>query len=367
LNSTYAYQSGTVSPSNDNIKYGTLSRETVCTENLTPFKKLLATRGKDGLSSLLNPLELYKNFHSMGLFFEKKKEKDGRIRYELIQTISTIFDLKYLMNINDIYYNDWRLSKIFKRNLEKKSSISSKSKIYIINEYFDEKDFEIKQKFLKEKNVYEVIEYENDIEMKWLNKKKINNRYRSLSKIKAHRYVTNENRIELIIKNQAKEEVKLRYYDLIPSQFIIHFHTIKIFLNHEEMELKFLKNLKMIPSNEKSPSLVEFEIVLPINSSFKYSFYFEKMFLKISDHPPDANRGFDISSSMIFFNDSNIIDNSFYFKKYFDSNSCYYTDSLLIMLPTPDFSMPYNVITLSSTVISLFIGSSINALTNRDK
>jgi hypothetical protein len=39
-----------------------------------------------------------------------------------------------------------------------------------------------------------------------------------------------------------------------------------------------------------------------------------------------------------------------------------YTDTLLVSLPTPDFSMPYNVITLTCTVIALFFGSIFNLL-----
>lgn len=39
-----------------------------------------------------------------------------------------------------------------------------------------------------------------------------------------------------------------------------------------------------------------------------------------------------------------------------------YTDTLLVSLPTPDFSMPYNVITLTCTIIALFFGSIFNLL-----
>lgn len=41
------------------------------------------------------------------------------------------------------------------------------------------------------------------------------------------------------------------------------------------------------------------------------------------------------------------------------------TTSLLLSLPTPDFSMPYNVIILSSTVIALAFGSVFNLLVRR--
>ncbi len=47
--SSSSHGTGPVSDSilfGDNFRYGTLSNEIVCTENLTPFKSLLPTRGK---------------------------------------------------------------------------------------------------------------------------------------------------------------------------------------------------------------------------------------------------------------------------------------------------------------------------------
>lgn len=41
------------------------------------------------------------------------------------------------------------------------------------------------------------------------------------------------------------------------------------------------------------------------------------------------------------------------------------TTSLLLSLPTPDFSMPYNVIILTSTVMALAFGSIFNLLVRR--
>jgi hypothetical protein len=43
----------------------------------------------------------------------------------------------------------------------------------------------------------------------------------------------------------------------------------------------------------------------------------------------------------------------------------FYTEPSLLHLPTPDFSMPYNVITLTCTVIALFFGSAFNLLTRQ--
>lgn len=42
-----------------------------------------------------------------------------------------------------------------------------------------------------------------------------------------------------------------------------------------------------------------------------------------------------------------------------------YTEVLLVPLTTPDFSMPYNVITFTCTVLALYFGSLLNILRRR--
>lgn len=42
-----------------------------------------------------------------------------------------------------------------------------------------------------------------------------------------------------------------------------------------------------------------------------------------------------------------------------------YSPDLLVPLAVPDFSMPYNVICLTSTVLAVYVGSTLNALLRR--
>lgn len=43
----------------------------------------------------------------------------------------------------------------------------------------------------------------------------------------------------------------------------------------------------------------------------------------------------------------------------------FYTESLLIAIPVPDFSMPFNVITLSCTLLAFFFGTMLNFLVKK--
>jgi len=57
------------------LRYGALPREVVCTENLTPWAKLLPCRLKTGLASLINPVHIAKSiFRSLTLNVSTKAE-----------------------------------------------------------------------------------------------------------------------------------------------------------------------------------------------------------------------------------------------------------------------------------------------------
>ncbi|KAK7845629.1 gpi transamidase component pig-t [Quercus suber] len=59
---TYSAHEWGFHPSSGSLRYGTLPREAVCTENLTPWLKLLPCRDKAGLSALLDRPSIYRGF-----------------------------------------------------------------------------------------------------------------------------------------------------------------------------------------------------------------------------------------------------------------------------------------------------------------
>ena len=100
--------------------------------------------------------------------------------------------------------------------------------------------------------------------------------------------------------------------------------------------------------------MLEMALSIPADSSFVLSYDFEKTILRYTEYPPDPNRGFEIPPAVV---------------KVVEARNPlpYYvrTTSLLLYLPTPDFSMPYNVIILTSTVVALGFGSIFNLLVRR--
>lgn len=161
--------------------------------------------------------------------------------------------------------------------------------------------------------------------------------------------------------------------------------------------IEVIKKMFYQPAVDRTrPAVLELAMTLPPKSLIKFSISFDKVFLKYTEHPPDANRGFDVGCAVITAElprqrgqigyggldhlrvyqdrESSLVKS----KRLVESESNgqddleedmatekvrVYTETLLVSLPTPDFSMPYNVITLTCTVIALFFGSMFNLMT----
>lgn len=105
------------------------------------------------------------------------------------------------------------------------------------------------------------------------------------------------------------------------------------------------------------PSVLEMELVVPPRSQIQYRLRFEKETIRYEEHPSDAHRGLEVGAATAWelgFEDDD------------DHNrpiSTWKTDVGLIEVAVPDFSMPYNVIIFTSTIIALFAGSALNLMT----
>lgn len=159
-------------------------------------------------------------------------------------------------------------------------------------------------------------------------------------------------------------------------------HTLKVELNSQIRSMTYdhkkivfadylvclgdlLSGLKYHPpslqSNDRlSPSMLQAVLTIPPKTTLKISMEVNKAFLKYTEHPPDAMRGWDLPGAVFFPLPQSSYDTclSYDWERI-------YTPTLLVDLPTPDFSMPYNVIILSCTLMTLIFGSIFNLLTRK--
>ena len=81
---------------NLHLLHGTLPREVVCTENLTPFLKLLPCKGKAGISSLLDGHKLFDaSWQSMSIDVTPIcAAASDNCQLQITQTIDMVLDIQ---------------------------------------------------------------------------------------------------------------------------------------------------------------------------------------------------------------------------------------------------------------------------------
>lgn len=76
------------------LLHGTLPGEVVCTENLTPFLKLLPCKGKAGISSLFDGHKLFDAaWQSMSVDIKPVCNAEGECVVQIEQTVDMVLDI----------------------------------------------------------------------------------------------------------------------------------------------------------------------------------------------------------------------------------------------------------------------------------
>ena len=108
-----------------------MPREAVCTENLTPFLKLLPCTNKAGVASLINPLKVFNSrFHSMNILVQVLCSDATCTEKHILlkQTLSMVFNWS-LWNPEHL---DWTLKDIFERNFGPQIDFARRSAVHLV-------------------------------------------------------------------------------------------------------------------------------------------------------------------------------------------------------------------------------------------
>jgi phosphatidylinositol glycan class T len=168
--------------------------------------------------------------------------------------------------------------------------------------------------------------------------------------------------VQTILRNPSPDtEVEFIYMESLPWFMRIYLHTMEARVAGQPHANKSLiDQVYYRPAVDRARgSQLEVRMRVPADSTVLLTYDFEKSILRYTEYPPDANRGFDVAAAVITILGPAGADGS---------RSAAYnlrTTSLLCSLPTPDFSMPYNVIIFTSTAIALAFGGMFNLLVRR--
>ena len=121
------------------------------------------------------------------------------------------------------------------------------------------------------------------------------------------------------------------------------------------------------PIPHSRPSTFQLGLSLPPNSTVQVAVSVAKSFLRYTEHPPDAQRGWDLPPAVLVPFGTNDSENLSFARDHrlIPHNYRMYTPPLLVDLATPDFSMPYNVIIFSCSLIAFIFGCIFNLLTRK--
>uniref|UniRef100_A0A4X2JTN6 Phosphatidylinositol glycan anchor biosynthesis class T n=1 Tax=Vombatus ursinus TaxID=29139 RepID=A0A4X2JTN6_VOMUR len=311
------------------LRYAVLPREVVCTENLTPWKKLLPCSSKAGLSVLLKAERLFHtSYHSQAVHIRPvcRDAHCVSVSWELRQTLTVVFDA-YTTGQGK---KDWSLFRMFSRTITEACPLASQSYVYV------------------------------DISRNGQENESL-----EVSPPPTSTY-------QAVILGDRKTYA---VYDLLNLATFSGSRSLNLQLKWRQ--LQDIGYIHYQPAQDRlRPHLLEMLIQLPANSVTKVSIQFERALLKWTEYTPDPNHGFYVSPSVLSALVPNLVgakpanwEESPLFSTMFptsDSSSYFvrlYTEPLLVNLPTPDFSMPYNVICLTCTVVAVCYGSFYNLLT----
>lgn len=173
----------------------------------------------------------------------------------------------------------------------------------------------------------------------------------------------------LLTNPSPNSPIEFIYFESLPWFMKPYLHTLTArLLDHPSPNTDVIKSIHYRPALDRQRGTqLELLISIPPASSVVLTYDFDKAILRYTEYPPDANRGFDIAPAVLRLlpptSNESIPSSS---SSSFSPHAVYLrTTSLLLPLPTPDFSMPYNVIILTSTVMALAFGNIFNLLVRR--
>lgn len=339
------------------LRYAVLPRENLCTENLTPWLKLLPCGSNMGISNLFNPATLHHSqYLSLELSFKYTCAENGcqNMNMALSQSVSVVFDLKRTHGEKRDFSIESVLEKTVKgacplaRSSLIKISVPETFSLHPAPSYSD-----------GEFDVYDLLKIEKMNNIKAKSTESNQNGVEIAPTLVAHCHITGvgqqDGGMRCQITNRASKNLSTIVMQTIPWFLQVYLHSLSI--TDQEGKSVQKENLTFYPAKIRhSPHFLEYNIDVPAQSTIAISLQFTRGFLTWTEHPPDANHGFYIGSTVITVKSGDI---------HLKSEGIHriYTETIQVTIPVPDFSMPYNVICLACTVIAIAFGSLHNLTT----
>lgn len=210
----------------------------------------------------------------------------------------------------------------------------------------------------------------------------------------ATRYATSNGRswdsIVVEVRNSGKDSITVTIAQIVPSYLKVYISTLAVTTasltnsssggGSGEIAAAVVLKSKFLPATSSgAPCFWELTAIVPAESETAVAVGFNRRFMGFMAYPPDPHKGFEVPSAIITAAlptpQSNSegsgwtalilgtgeggcrgVDDAVH-EASGPANLRIYTEPLGVMMPSPDFSMPYNVISISSTIIAIAFAS----------
>ncbi|KAL0049666.1 hypothetical protein WJX82_007177 [Trebouxia sp. C0006] len=231
--------------------YGSLPREAVCTENLTPWLKLLPCQGRQGLTQLMDRPTLYgASFHAM-----RKAEQPGMPSEQCSQPSLTWHQQPV----------DWQAQT---PPVQVQQSVAGR---------FGDRGTLVLQMHLHET-------------------------------AKASLLTSNlEHSSQKNLTGQESQSLRFCIFQMVPWYFRLLYHTMHFRVDDQDVKLDDVLLAHHLQPAEGPGTIALLELCLRLPAATATGLLtidFQKAFLTVFDHPPDAHRGFDVPAALFTFLDS---------------------------------------------------------------
>jgi phosphatidylinositol glycan class T len=289
--------------------YAALPRETVCTENVVPWLQLLPCRAELGLAASLHALPLFDaHYLSVAVHGSASAPASATRRIVLTQTLDVVLPPS------------------------PPSATSTQEALRC----------PVATTTTTTTTTEDVFEKRN---------------------VTLQRFVTGATQrggtLHIRIENRSgTRAARVVYFDSVPWFLRLWFHSLRATLNGDDVDVSLLSSMRFMAASKakQRPSELELALELPPRATLRLAVDFEKRLLTMDEYPPDVSRGFDVQAAVLCSSSSSSSTTTT------SDKDCVYSRNLLVLLPYPDFSMPFIVIAFACTVLAFFVGSMANIL-----
>lgn len=305
-----------------NFIFGQSPDDFLCVETFEKIREYLGCYGSKGLFSLLEFNKIMKSDYVSLVGYLEFNELLNVVKYGIEINIIVDFENKeeYFQTRNLLMCGSYHEARIvsFDENKEKLSET--------IN-FSEEKMVPFK-------------------DIPFINLRKQANYSENSKPIKVEKFISQpvfsfENDIIYQIENKDRP-IKVVIFEYLPYYFSPKFHHISGYLNQNQAEINF--TVETIDIGDKVKTMIlKFLIEIPARSTYSLKIPVKKLMKSFENYPHDAARGHPlIGTPILYF----YPDSPFY--------NITYASNLLMRIPEPDFSMPFNISTYTLVLLGYF-------------